>query len=375
MLKKQTSQTLAGSQMDDDIVYLASAGYDHTIRFWSPHEGKFSSSIQHPHSQVNDLKITPDKILIAAASFQHVRMYNIETVSNSNPEINLEGFNNNVMSIGFQEDCKWLFSGGEDCATRVWDLRTRKNQSQRMYESDSAVNSVKLHSNQMELYIGQQQGQVNIWDVRQNNASQVVRLKQEHPSINTSVQSLSINPVDDILAAIDNNGHVHIFFPAHSLTLFRTWKAHTRYGLKCLFSPNGEYLVTSSADHTAKVWRTCDIMNYNPTAATPKERGSISRPGSLTDEDQPEVQLRSQSQDTRTSISSTSGDGAALTPYKLLTCENQRWVWDVAFSADSQFLITASSEGVVRLWHVESAEIKRAYTGHQRAVTSLAFAD
>lgn len=320
---------------EEEIIYLASAGYDHTIRFWSPHEGKCSRVIQHPHSQVNDLKITPDKTFLAAASFQHVRMYNIHTIHNNNPEINLEGFNNNVLSIGFQEDSKFLFSGGEDCVTRVWDLRTRKNQSQRMYESESAVNSVKLHSNQVELFIGQQYGHINIWDIRSSIATPMVRLTQQHPSIYTGVQCLSLNPIEDIVAAIDNVGRLHIYSPAQSLTLFRSWKAHSKYGIKCLFSPNGKYLVSTSADHTAKVWRTCDIMKYNPK------------------DDQQEL----------------------LSPYKVLTSDNQRWVWDVAFSADSQFLVTASSESVVRLWHVESAEVRREYTGHQKAVTALAFSD
>lgn len=328
-----------------DIIHLASAGYDHTIRFWSPHEGKCSRVIQHPHSQVNDLKITPDKTFLAAASFQHVRMYNILSIHNNNPEINLEGFNNNVLSIGFQEDSKWLFSGGEDCVTRVWDLRTRKNQSQRMYESESAVNSVRLHSNQVELFIGQQHGCINIWDIRYTVATPMVRLTQQHPSIYTGVQCLSLNPIEDMVAAIDNIGTVHIFSPAQKLVLLRSWKAHSNYGIKCLFSPNGKYLVTTSADHTAKVWKTCDILKYNRE-----------------EDDQNRQHQQSDEQDT-------------LSPYKVLTSDSQRWVWDVAFSADSQFLVTASSDSVVRLWHVETAETRREYTGHQKAVTALALSD
>lgn len=375
---------------EEDIIYLASAGYDHTIRFWSAHEGKCSRVIQHPHSQVNDLKITPDKTFLAAASFQHVRMYNILTVHNNNPEINLEGFNNNVLSIGFQEDSKWLFSGGEDCVTRVWDLGTRKNQSQRMYESESAVNSVKLHQNQVQLFIGQQHGHINIWDIRYSNARPMVRLTQQHPSNYTGVQCLSLNPMDDMLAAIDNKGYVHIFFPAQTLTLYCSWKAHSRYGIKCLFSPNGKYLVTTSADHTAKVWKTCDILKYT---------------NSTCDDQQPQPQQQHQQQqqqkdnsstnncDDKTSgdcPSSSTGPSAQLStspssmgslptqspsPCKVLTTETQRWVWDAAFSGDSKFLVTASSDSVVRLWHVENAEIRREYTGHQKAVTALAFSD
>ena len=50
----------------------------------------------------------------------------------------------------------------------------------------------------------------------------------------------------------------------------------------------------------------------------------------------------------------------------------------MAFSADSQYMFTASSDGVARLWSVfENPEVKRTYkeNGHTKAVTCLAFRD
>ena len=29
----------------------------------------------------------------------------------------------NVTAVGFHEDGKWMFTGGEDCSARIWDLR------------------------------------------------------------------------------------------------------------------------------------------------------------------------------------------------------------------------------------------------------------
>lgn len=313
---------------DEDAIYLASGGYDHTLRFWIPHEGKCSKAIQHPNSQVNDIKISPNKADLAVASFQHIRIYNIPTVQNHNPETNLEGCGKNVLSIGFKENSKELYSGGEDQITRIWDLKASKDQSQLMRKSDSPVNSVKMNLSQTKLYIGLQSGQIEIWDFRHDNVA-----KLQLPQHNSSVQCLSLNPMHDLLAAIDNTGHCYIFSPNHQLTPYCMWKAHSSYGLKCLFSPNGVYLVTTSADHTAKIWKTCDFYDKELVSAQPP------------------------------------------TPFKVLTCDNQRWVWDVAFSADSQFLFTGSSDSVVRLWHVESAEMRREYTGHQKAVTAIAFSD
>ncbi len=55
--------------------------------------------------------------------------------------------------------------------------------------------------------------------------------------------------------------------------------------------------------------------------------------------------------------------------------ENQRWVWDLAFSADSQYLFTATSDNVARLWSLPTNEVKREYVGHQKPLTCLAFKD
>ena len=48
-------------------VILASAGYDHTIRFWDALSGQCYRMLQHPESQVNVLCITRDKRFLAAA--------------------------------------------------------------------------------------------------------------------------------------------------------------------------------------------------------------------------------------------------------------------------------------------------------------------
>lgn len=85
---------------------------------------------------------------------------------------------------------------------------------------------------------------------------------------------------------------------------------------------------------------------------------------------------------------------------QILQHEAKRWVWDAAFSADSQYIFTgnnifsflffiimfhgfnfnisfnlASSDGVARLWNVSTGAVEREYQGHQKAVTALAFRD
>jgi WD40 repeat protein len=40
-----------------------------------------------------------------------------------------------------------------------------------------------------------------------------------------------------------------------------------------------------------------------------------------------------------------------------------RWVWDVVFSADSLYLVTASSDQTAKLWDLRSGEVIRNYSG------------
>ena len=54
---------------------------------------------------------------------------------------------------------------------------------------------------------------------------------------------------------------------------------------------------------------------------------------------------------------------------------HDRWVWDCVFSADSAYLVTASSDQTARLWDVGHGDTIRQYTGHHKAVITVALQD
>lgn len=92
--------------------------------------------------------------------------------------------------------------------------------------------------------------------------------------------------------------------------------------VRCKFSPDSNYLMTSSADSTCKLWNTSDFSLFRE--------------------------------------------------FKI---DTQRWIWDAAFTVDSKHIFTASSDGLARLWNVQENTLERQYLGHQKAVTALAFRD
>lgn len=312
---------MAGDDAADQVI-LATASYDHTIKIWQAHSGICQRTLQHAESQVNAMEITPNSQLLAAAGYQHIRMYDLNSSSQS-PAINYEGVSKNVTAVGFQEDGKWMFTGGEDCTAKIWDLRSRNLQISRIFQVSAPVTCACLHPNQAELFVGDQSGVIHIWDVKTEHNEQLI------PEPDASIQSIAIDPEGTYMAAVNNKGKVYVWRLSGgtadnriTLTPTRSILAHSKYALKVKFSPDSTMLVTSSADRTAKIWKTADFSQM--------------------------TELRD---------------------------SGQQWVWDVAFSADSQHIITGSSDNVARLWSVETGEIKREYSGHQKAISAIAFRD
>jgi len=298
-------------------VILATASYDHTIRLWEAASGICYRTIQYADSHINAMAITPDKQFIAAAGNPHVRLFEVNS-NNGSPITSYDGHKTNVTSVGFQKDGKWMFTSSEDGTVKLWDLRAPG--CQREYECSAPVNTVILHPNQAELLSGDQNGNLRVWDLTANSCS-----KELVPDGEIGIKSVSITSDASLVAAANNKGKCFIwrlaedefakFEPLHKI------EAHSRYILKCLFSPDTKFLATASADHTVKLWNT--------------KKFSLAK----------------------TLVGHT------------------KWVWDASFSADSAYLVTGSSDGVARLWDVTQGETIRHYTSHHKAITCIALND
>eukprot|EP00899_Mesostigma_viride_P013737 jgi/Mesvir1/22364/Mv17866-RA.1 len=284
--------------MPNPSVVLATAGYDHTIRFWEATSGICYRTLQCADSQINRLEITPNKHYLAAAGNPHVRLFEVNSNTPA-PILSFEGHTNNVTAVGFQADGKWMYTGSEDGTVKIWDLRVAQGTGcQREFESRAAVNTVVLHPNGNELISGDQNGNIRVWDLTANACScELV------PEVDKAIRSLTVASDGSLVVAANNSGTCYVwrqdsrvgsgdgpgdmqttshFEPLHKL------HAHDTYILKCLISPNVRYLATVSSDKTIKLWNI---------------------------------------------------DGFTL---QRTLHGHQRWVWDCVFSVDSVYLVTDS---------------------------------
>lgn len=271
------------------------------------------------------MAISPSRRILAASGFQCIRLYDLATGTLT---VNFDGVVKNVMRIGFQEDEKFMYTCGEDHRVRIWDMSCGNPTCKRIFASNTALNAAVLLPNQVEMAVGSQSGIVYIWDIKSDRNEAVLQVNDTLLQ-DTSIQDIAVSPNGRLLAAVTNKGNCHIMYLIEGDGKLTTTmpgpklEAHTKaYALRCQFSPDSQFLVTTGGDAVARIYKTEDFSFFAE-----------------------------------------------------LKTESCRWVWDAAFTNDSKYLFTASSDCVVRLWNLAKQTEEREYIGHQKSVTALAFKD
>uniref|UniRef100_A0A914XDE2 Target of rapamycin complex subunit lst8 n=1 Tax=Plectus sambesii TaxID=2011161 RepID=A0A914XDE2_9BILA len=178
---------------------------------------------------------------------------------------------------------------------------------------------------------------IKFWNAATGTCTQTVQHK-ESQVCSARLRLLTLRFIHN--AAITNRGNLYVwnlvgavaptqdtesFYRSSRVVPKKKLLAHERYGLKCRFSPDSTLLATTSADETARLWRTADFSEQTVLAARNSER--------------------------------------------------HKWIWDCAFTNDSRNLFTCSSDNMMRLWNLESNQMVRQFVGHQRAITAMTFRD
>ncbi|OMH84415.1 Target of rapamycin complex subunit lst8 [Zancudomyces culisetae] len=317
------------------------------------------------------------------------------------PILTLDGHLSAVTAVEFTSDMRYLATSSEDKTVRWWDLRT--GTCKRILENNGIVNDLAIIPGPRHdlLVTCDQNGCVRVWSLRN---SEIEHHVEPSGSEKGAIRGVAVSPDGKLLVAANNHGRCFVYrlvirhevYEAKAkrrpltanekyvdMELLTSFDAHRGcYITKVLFSGNGRYLVTCSSDKTAKVWTFGDYLGELSEGSSDSEQEGIEinrTPDSDTRtkfvEDLDPSDLANKSSGTRGGTS----DGEDSKNLKISLFHtlqyHKAWVWDAAFSNDSGYLVTVSSDTTAALWDISLGQVIRELHGHEKGVLCVALND
>jgi WD40 repeat protein/serine/threonine protein kinase len=228
----------------------------------------------------------------------------------------LHGHSDQVRSVAFSPDGKWLASGSRDRTIILWDVAGHRSAGLALKVQGSRVNSVAFSPDGKVLASGSDSGAVELWGVRTGQ-----RLDRSPEGHTDAVWSVAFSPDGRLLASSGEDNTIRLWDVATGQPVGGPLTGHTDFVYSVAFSPDGKVLASGGADNTIRLW---DVETGQPIG--PPLEG------------------------------------------------HTNWVWSVAFSPDGRLLASGSADNTVRLWDAQTgAPVGDPLAGHTNWVRSVAF--
>jgi WD40 repeat protein len=273
------------------------------------------------HEQdVISVTFSPDgKFLASGSSDKTVKVWE---VGSWREVTTLRGHEDQVSSVSFNPDGKFLASGSSDKTVKVWEVGSWREVAT-LREHGYLVWSVTFSPDGKFLASGSLDKTVKVWEV--GSWREVITLRHGDP-----VTSVAFSPDGKFLASVSVGGKFLASGGRETTTTMKVWevgswrevttlRGHEDQVNSVTFSPDGKFLASGSLDRTVKVW---EVGSWREVTTL---RG------------------------------------------------HENWVWSVTFSPDGKFLASGSSDKTVKVWEVGSWREVTTLRGHEDQVSSVSF--
>lgn len=280
---------------------------------------------------------------------------------------------------------------------KVWQLEVN-GEVQRLLDLKSLpVYSIALSSNGRRLAIGGADALVRVWDMK-NPAAAPVLFPKEHQN---AVRCVAIDRKQKYVASGDVDGIIRVWDLTRKEQVGRFEIAHQNGVESVAFSPDGNWIASGGRDRLVKVWdavkgqekgKASNVFPVTGVTFTPDDM-VVSTSGYtvvfrlLSDAREVRKLVHPNTVVIKSMVLSPAGDRA-------LTASSDGFIrlWNVetgeevpktrfqtdkkvtclAWSNDFRLVLTGSSDGLVRLWDMKTGEEIRRFRGHKKSITGVA---
>ena len=271
-----------------------------------------------------------------------------------------------VYSAQFSPNGNYIVTASGDQTAKIWDAKTGKQMGETM-KHEGIVYSVQFSPDGNRIVTASSEGTVKIWDAE---TGKQIGETMEHEDFVNSVQ---FSPDGNYIVTASGDQTAKIWDAKTGKQMGETMK-HEGIVYSVQFSPDGNYIVTASRDSTVKIW----------DAKTGKQMGEIIKHEGI-------VYSVQVSSDGNRIVTASSDNTVKIwyaygwtwentvriwgaTKWKQMseTMEHEDFVNSVQFSPDGNYIVTASRDGIVKIWDVMGKQVGETIK-HEGYVNSAQF--
>lgn len=340
---------------------LASCGDDLTIRLWDTNNGHCLAIYHGGHTSVIlDLAFSPDgQYLVSTSNDTQINIWELATHTCH------QTIHNNKCSqcLVYAPDGNSIYSGGEDCCVRRWDVLQGKYIQ--IFEGHAHwVMDVAISQDGQYLASASLDGTVKVWDT---STGQCLQTLQGHQA---SVVGVAFSPDAKTVVSGSYDQTVRLWDRELGYCT-QILKGHTNLIWSVDFHPSSQLIASGGEDYTTRFWHT---RSGHSVATLQGYSNAIYEIALHPDS----AVLASGHEDQLVHLwnVSTVGDGAEVSrstePYKSLRGHHGRVV-TVGFSPDGAILASGSFDRTIKLWNPATFECLMTLQGHKSWVWHIAF--
>ena len=227
--------------------YLASAGWDGTIKQWEVATGREIGTFNGPKPAYS-VAFSPDGHLIASGSTGQAVVWEVATGKILYTVSGVTYTEAPVTGTAFSSDGRYLATASWDKKVRLWEITTGRY-IRTLQGHTGEVYAIAFSPDGESLASAAGDRTVILWTV---DSGRAIRTLHGHTGV---VHTVAFSPDGKTLASGAWDNTIRLWDTSSGKEL-RTLLGHGGYVWEVAFSPDGEWIASASCDRTAKLWET-----------------------------------------------------------------------------------------------------------------------